>query len=75
MIRHSEQTHQQLLARLPGATGRDLKAWMRALEDGPAFSRFDEKVTWLRDEHSLSHGFATAIVHESDKARAHRKFG
>ncbi|CAB4924698.1 unannotated protein [freshwater metagenome] len=75
MIRHSEQTHQQLLARLPGATGRDLKHWMRALEDGPAFSRFDEKVTWLRDEHSLSHGFATAIVHEADKARAHRKFG
>ena len=51
MIRHSEQTHQQLVERLPGATGRDLKDWMRALEDGPSFSRFDEKVNWLRDEH------------------------
>lgn len=47
MIRHSEQTHQQLVERLPGATGRDLKEWMRALEDGPSFSRFDEKVNWL----------------------------
>jgi hypothetical protein len=75
MIRHSEQTHQQLVERLPSATGRDLKDWMRALDDGPAFSRFDEKVNWLRDEHGLSHGFATAIVHESDMARAHRKLG
>ena len=49
--------------------------WMRALDDGPAFSRFDEKVNWLRDEHGLSHGFATAVVHEADLARAHRKLG
>ena len=43
--------------------------------DGPAFSRFDEKVNWLRDEHGLSHGFATAVVHEADLARAHRTLG
>jgi hypothetical protein len=75
MIRHSEQTHQQLVERIPAATGKDLKDWMRALDDGPAFSRFDEKVNWLRDEHGLSHGFATAIVHEADMERAHRKLG
>ena len=67
MIHHSEETHQQLVERLPAATGRDLKDWMRALEDGPAFSRFDEKVNWLRDEHGLSHGFATAVVHEAQR--------
>ncbi len=75
MLRHSEQTHQQLVDRLPTATGRELKEWMRDLEDGPAFSRFDEKVTWLQDEHGLSHGFATAIVHEANLARAQRKLG
>jgi hypothetical protein len=75
MIHHSEETHQQLVERLPQATGRDLKDWMRALDDGPAFSRFDEKVNWLRDEHGLSHGFATAVVHEADMVRAHRKLG
>jgi len=75
MIRHSEQTHQQLVERLPSATSRDVKDRMRALEDGPALSRFEEKVNWLRDEHGLSHGFATAIVHEADLVRAHRKLG
>lgn len=75
MIRHSEQTHQQLVERLPSVTGRDLKEWIKALDEGPAFSRFDEKVNWLRDEHNISHGFATAIVHEADMARAHRKLG
>ena len=75
MIRHSEQTHQQLVERLPSATGRDVKDWMRALEDGSAFSPFEDKVNGLRDEHGLSHGFATAIVHEADLARAHRKLG
>ncbi len=75
MLRHSEKTHQQLVERLPSATGRDLKAWMRDLDDGPPLSRFDERVTWLQDEHGLSHGFATAIVHESDMARAQRKLG
>ena len=66
MIHHSEETHQQLVERLPQATGREV---------GPAFSRFDEKVNWLRDEHGLSHGFATAVVHEADMVRAHRKLG
>lgn len=75
MLRHSEKTHQQLVERLPDATGRDLKSWLHDLSDGPAFSRFDEKVTWLQDEHGLSHGFATAIVHEADLARAARNLG
>ena len=73
MLRHSEQTHQQLVERLPSATGRDLRQWLQVLDDGPAFSRFDEKVTWLQDEYSISHGFATAVVHEADMAKAQRK--
>jgi hypothetical protein len=72
-LHHSEETHAQLVARIPGSTGRELKEWYRTLEDGPAFSRFDDKVTWLRNEHGLSHGQATAIVHEYDKAKAARK--
>ena len=43
------------------------------LEQGPAFLRFDDKVNWLRSEHDLSHGQATAIVHEYDMRRAARK--
>jgi hypothetical protein len=30
-------------------------------------------VNWLRDEHNLSHGHATAIVHEHDKRRGARR--
>jgi hypothetical protein len=43
---------------------------MGCLDDGPTLLRFDERVTWLRDEHSLPHGYARAIVHEHDKRRA-----
>ena len=66
----SEVTHQSLLARIPAATGRDLHAWFGCLDDGPALLRFDERVTWLRDEHGLPHGYARALVHEHDKRRA-----
>lgn len=72
-LHHSEETHRALVARIPETTGRDIKEWFVVLEDGPAFLRFDEKVTWLRGEHDLSHGQATAIVHEYDMQRAARK--
>ncbi|HSF26004.1 MAG TPA: DUF4287 domain-containing protein [Actinomycetes bacterium] len=72
-LHHSEETHQQLVARIPVATGRELPEWFQALEKGPGLVRFDERVNWLRDEHNLSHGHATAIVHEHDRLRAQRK--
>lgn len=71
-LNHSEETHRNLVARVPQATGRDLSEWFTLLEDGPAFLRFDDRVSWLRDEYSLAHGHATAIVHEHDLRRAHR---
>ena len=73
-LHHSEETHQNLVARIPRATGRDLPEWFKALDAGPAFLRFDERVNWLRDEHGLAHGHATAIIHEHDKQRAARSF-
>lgn len=73
-MNHSEDTHNQLLARIPTATGRELPEWFKALDDGPALLRFDERVNWLRDEHDLAHGHATAIVHEHDKRRSQRSF-
>jgi hypothetical protein len=73
-LNHSEETHQNLVARVPGATGRELPEWFREIEDGPAFLRFDEKVNWLRDEYDLAHGHATAIIHEHDLRRAQRSF-
>ncbi len=72
-LHHSEATHQQLLERVPQATGRDLSQWFQALEDGPSLLRFDERVNWLRAEHNIAHGHATAIVHEHDIRRAQRR--
>jgi hypothetical protein len=72
-LHHSEETHRALVARIPEATGRDIKEWFTTLEQGPAFSRFDDKVTWLKGEFDLSHGQATAIVHEYDMQKAARK--
>ncbi|MGV1004125.1 MAG: DUF4287 domain-containing protein [Candidatus Nanopelagicales bacterium] len=71
-LHHSEETHQLLVDRVPTATGRPLKAWFEIVDGGPSFMRFDERVNWLRDEYDLSHGYATAIIHEMDKHKAAR---
>lgn len=68
-INHSEETHRNLVERVPQVTGRRLTDWFQAIEQGPSFSRFDERVNWLQDEHSLPHGYASAIVREHEKRR------
>lgn len=68
----SDQTHQNLLARIPDCTGREVSDWLRTVDDGPALFRFEEKVSWLRGEHELSYGHAKAIIHEHDLRRAAR---
>jgi hypothetical protein len=45
------------------------------LESGPGLLRFEERVSWLRDEHNLPHGFASAIVHEQDLRRGAQRAG
>ena len=74
-LNHSAETHQQLLDRVTKSTGRDVTEWFKELEAGPSLMRFDERVNWLRDEHSLSHGHASAIVHEYDLRRSARRHG
>ena len=71
-LNHSEETHANLLAKVPEVTGRDTKAWFQTLDDGPSLTRFDERVRWLQDEYEISHGMATTIVHESDLQKARR---
>ena len=71
-LHHSEETHQQLVAKVPAATGREFKEWFTVLENGPSLS-FDDKVNWLRDEFDISHGHSTAIVHEYYLAKAARR--
>lgn len=72
-LHHSEETHANLVARLPEATGRTMNEWAQVMQDGPALTRFEERVHWLQDEYGLSHGYATAVVHEYDKMRAARR--
>jgi hypothetical protein len=72
-LNHSEETHRQLLERIPQATGRGLPEWFKALDDGPAFLRSDEQVSWLRDEYGLSQGYASAICHERAVTKAKLK--
>ena len=72
-LHHSEDTHRKLVERIPDSTGRQITEWFVMLEAGPGLSRFDERVNWLRGEYELSHGQATAIVHEYDMTRAARK--
>lgn len=68
----SPETHKNLLARIPHVTGSDLREWFQRLESGPAFLRCEERAQWLADEHSISNGYATAIVHEYEVRRRAR---
>ena len=69
-LHHSLATHNNLLARIPAVTGRQLPEWFDALDEGPALLRFEERVNWLKDEHSLPHAYANALVHEHQQRRA-----
>ncbi|MEU0280379.1 DUF4287 domain-containing protein [Streptomyces sp. NPDC088147] len=69
----SEETHRNMLSRIPHRTGREISDWLRTVEEGPALLRFEEKVSWLRSEHNLAYGHAKAIIHEYDLRRAARR--
>jgi hypothetical protein len=68
-VHHSDETHRNLVERVPQVTGRDLTEWFHEIEQGPSFIRFDERVRWLRDEHELPHGYASAICREHERRR------
>jgi len=69
-VNSSDETHRNLVERVPQVTGRGLSEWFHEIENGPSFSRFDERVNWLRDEHELPAGYANAIVREHEKRRS-----
>lgn len=68
-----EETHRNLLSRIPNCTGREVSDWLRTVDEGPSLVRFEEKVSWLRSEHDLAYGHAKAIIHEYDLRRAARR--
>ncbi|MFC8505864.1 DUF4287 domain-containing protein [Streptomyces sp. NPDC057411] len=69
----SEETHRNLLARIPHCTGREISDWLKTVEEGPSLLRFEDKVSWLRGAHDLAYGHAKAIIHEYDLRRAARR--
>jgi Domain of unknown function (DUF4287) len=71
-LTHSPEMHKNLIARIPSVTGQDLREWFSRLESGPAFLRRDERTHWLADEHGLTHGYASAIIHEYELQRRSR---
>jgi Domain of unknown function (DUF4287) len=73
-LTHSPEMHKNLIARIPSVTGLQLREWFSRLESGPAFLRCTERAHWLSDEHGLSHGYASAIVHEYEIQRRSRLY-
>ena len=71
-LNHSPETHKNLIARIPSVTGRELPEWFASLESGPPFLRCEERAVWLADEHGLTRGYASAIVHEYEVRRRTR---
>ena len=74
-LNHSPELHKNLIARIPDVTGRDLPEWFRSLESGPAFLRCEERAHWLSYDAGISHGYASAIVHEYEMRRRLRIHG
>ena len=73
-LTHSAELHKNLIDRIPVVTGLQLREWFSRLESGPAFLRCNERAYWLSDEHGLSHGYASAIVHEYEVQRRSRLY-
>jgi hypothetical protein len=69
-LMYSAETHQNLISRIPGVTGRTMDDWLHVVADGPSLIRCEEKIEWLRREYELSYGYAKAIIHEFDLRRA-----
>ncbi|WP_225803339.1 DUF4287 domain-containing protein [Streptomyces sp. NK15101] len=69
----SEETHRNLLARIPARTGREITDWMRIVDEGPSLLRFEDRLSWLRGAHELTYGHAKAIIHEYNLRRAARR--
>ena len=42
-LNHSPEMHQNIIARIPSVTGRELREWFMRLESGPPFSRCEER--------------------------------
>ncbi len=74
-LTHSPEMHQNLIARIPVVTGLQLREWFSRVESGPAFLRRAEHAQWLSDEHGLSYGYASAILHEYEVRRRARLYG
>ncbi|MBB6400083.1 hypothetical protein BKA00_006997 [Actinomadura coerulea] len=73
-LNHSPETHSKLIARIPQVTGRDIPEWFTTIENGPSFTRCEERSTWLAEEHNLSHGYAAALVREHERTRRARHY-
>jgi hypothetical protein len=74
-LTHTPDLHKNLIARIPHATGRELREWFTDLESGPAFLRSEERANWLADEHGICDRYAAAIVREYEIRRRLRLFG
>lgn len=55
---------QTMIANMPEKTGKSLEEWIAILKT-KTFTKHSEAVKFLKQEHSVTHGFANTIVHLS----------
>ena len=56
----SEETHRNLLSRIPHCTGREISDWLRTVDEGPASSASTRRSAGCASEHDLAYGHAKA---------------
>ncbi|CAM5647299.1 hypothetical protein SHIRM173S_03793 [Streptomyces hirsutus] len=62
----SEETHRNMLARIPHCTGREVSDWLRTVEEeGPLPLPLRGEGQLAPPRYDLAYGHAKAIVHET----------
>ncbi|WP_299212549.1 DUF4287 domain-containing protein [uncultured Aquimarina sp.] len=56
-----DQALQTMINNMPEKTGKSLEEWKQILKD-KSFAKHGEAVKFLKEEHSVTHGFANTIV-------------
>jgi len=57
-----DSAKQTMIDNLPKNTGKSLEEWMKILR-GINFSKHGEIVKFLKEEHSVTHGYANMLAH------------
>lgn len=64
-----DKAWESMLRNLEAKTGKSIAQWIEIINAQP-FTRTSEKVSWLKKEHHLTHGYAGLVIYQAKLAAA-----